>query len=471
MIIPVILSGGTGSRLWPLSRKIYPKQFLPLTNTLSLLQNTASRVQEIVDIAAPVVVCNEEHRFLVAQQLLDVGISPAAILLEPEGRNTAPAVTIAALHCLEKHPDPVLLILPADHIMADESGFRQAVAAVVPQAEAGQLITFGIVPNAPETGYGYIKAGQPQGNAYGVECFVEKPNFATAQQYSQSGNYYWNSGMFLCQAAQFLAELERFAPEILASCRKAYAARRQDLDFLRLDTAAFAACPSDSIDYAIMEKTTNAVVKPLDVGWSDIGSWAALWAVGGQDQHGNVCKGDVITEATRDSYIHAQDRLIATVGVDNLIIVETSDAVLVAHKEHGQDVKLIVDRLQTEQRQECHSHRKVYRPWGSYESIDEATRFQVKHITVNPGAQLSLQMHHHRAEHWTIVSGTALVTRGDEEFLLSENQSTYIPVGTRHRLANPGKIPLELIEVQSGSYLEEDDILRFDDVYGRQSSS
>ncbi|NJN47316.1 MAG: mannose-1-phosphate guanylyltransferase/mannose-6-phosphate isomerase, partial [Candidatus Competibacteraceae bacterium] len=381
------------------------------------------------------------------------------------------AVTIAALHCLEEHPDPVLLILPADHIMADENRFRQAVAAVVPQAEAGQLITFGIVPKGPETGYGYIRAGQLQGDAYSVECFVEKPNFATAQQYSQSGDYYWNSGMFLCRAVQFLAELERFAPEILASCRQAYAAKRQDLDFLRLEPTAFAACPSDSIDYAIMEKTPNAVVKPLDVGWSDIGSWSALWAVGAQDQDGNVCKGDVITEATRDSYIHSQDRLIATVGIDNLIIVETGDAVLVAHKERGQDIKLIVERLQAEQRRECHSHRKVYRPWGSYESIDEAARFQVKHITVNPGARLSLQMHHHRAEHWTIVSGTALVTRGEEEFLLTENQSTYIPVGTRHRLANPGKIPLELIEVQSGSYLEEDDILRFDDVYGRQSSS
>jgi mannose-1-phosphate guanylyltransferase/mannose-6-phosphate isomerase len=397
-------------------------------------------------------------------------MSPAAIILEPAGRNTAPAVAVAALHSLEQGEDPILLVLPADHVITEQEIFCQTVAAVVAHAEAGRLITFGIVPRSPETGYGYIKAGQADGQVFRVDRFVEKPDAAMAQQYVDSGAYYWNSGMFLFRASRFLAELERFAPAILAACRQAYAARQQDLDFLRLERTAFTACPNDSIDYAIMEKTSDAVVKPLDAAWSDIGSWSALWGVGSHDQNGNSLRGDVLAIATHDSYVYSQDRLVATLGVDDLVVIETSDAVLVAHKAHVQDVKLIVNRLQEAQRPEYRTHRKVYRPWGSYDSIDAAERFQVKHITVNPGASLSLQMHHHRAEHWTVVKGTARVTRGDEVFLLSENQSTYIPVGTRHRLENPGKIPLELIEVQSGSYLEEDDIIRFDDVYGRESS-
>ncbi|MCP5425904.1 MAG: mannose-1-phosphate guanylyltransferase/mannose-6-phosphate isomerase [Gammaproteobacteria bacterium] len=470
MLVPVVLSGGTGSRLWPLSREIHPKQFLSLANSRSLLQNTVLRAQHLPGATAPVVVCNETHRFLVAEQLHSLALSPAAIILEPVGRNTAPAVAVAALHSLEQGEDPLLLVLPADHVITEQDAFCNTVTAVLGHAEAGKLITFGIVPRSPETGYGYIKAGPADGTVSPVERFVEKPDQDTARQYVASGHYYWNSGMFLFRASRFLEELELFSPAILAACRQAYATHQRDLDFLRLERDAFTTCPSDSIDYAIMEKTADAVVKPLDVAWSDIGSWSALWEVGEHDANGNSLRGDVVTLATRDSYVYSSDRLVATLGVDDLIVIETSDAVLVAHKSQVQDVKQIVTRLQEEQRPEYRTHRKVYRPWGSYDSIDTAARFQVKHITVNPGASLSLQMHHHRAEHWTVVRGTARVTRGDEVFLLSENQSTYIPVGTLHRLENPGKIPLELIEVQSGSYLEEDDIVRFDDAYGRQST-
>ena len=469
MIVPVILSGGSGTRLWPLSREAYPKQFLPLVDQNTMLQNTALRIAGLADVAAPLVVCNQEHRFMVAEQLRAIGIQPATAILEPVGRNTAPAVAVAALHAQCDGADPTLLILPADHVIADVEGFRAAVRQVATHAEAGRLITFGIVPTAPETGYGYIKAGAPldDSGVCAVERFVEKPDTDTAQTYFQSGTYSWNSGMFMFRASSFLAELEQFAPAVLAACQQALAAGRADRDFLWLDGAAFAACPKDSIDYAVMEKTDHAVVLPLEVGWNDVGSWSALWEVGERNGDGNIARGDVIEVDTRDSYVDATSRLVATVGVEHLVVVETADAVLVATKDRVQDVKTVVDRLKARRRPEGSSHRKVYRPWGFYDSIDLDQRFQVKRIMIKPGACISSQMHHHRAEHWVVVSGTARVHRGDEEYLLTENQSTYIPVGVPHRLTNPGKIPLEIIEVQSGSYLGEDDIVRFEDIYGR----
>ena len=469
MIVPVILSGGSGTRLWPLSREAYPKQFLPLVDQNTMLQNTALRLAGLADVAAPLVVCNQEHRFMVAEQMRSAGVQPAAVVLEPVGRNTAPAVAVAALHAQAVGDDPILLVLPSDHVIADIAGFQAAVRRVVPHAEAGRLITFGIVPTAPESGYGYIKAGAPlDDSGIGVvERFVEKPDAATARSYLESGHYYWNSGMFMFRASTFLAELERFAPAMLAACQQALATEQADRDFLWLGSEAFAACPKDSIDYAVMEKTAHAVVMPLAVGWNDVGSWTALWEVGQRDAGGNIERGDVINIDTRDSYIDAASRLVATVGVEHLVVVETADAVLVASKDRVQEVKAIVDQLKSSRRPEGSMHRKVYRPWGCYDSIDLDARFQVKRIMVRPGACISAQMHHHRAEHWVVVSGTARVHRGDEEFLLTENQSTYIPVGVQHRLTNPGKIPLEIIEVQSGSYLGEDDIVRFEDVYGR----
>jgi len=470
MIVPVILSGGTGSRLWPLSREVYPKQLLPLVNERTMLQNTVLRVQGIEALAAPMVVCNEEHRFMVAEQLRQLGIQPQSVILEPVGRNTAPAVAVAALKALESGEDPLLLVLPADHIIHDEAAFRAAVARVAPAAGGGKLATFGILPSRPETGYGYIRAEAGGEGVSPVQAFVEKPDLQTAREYLETGGYYWNSGMFLFRASRFLQELERFRPEIPIACREALGDARQDLDFLRLDRDAFARCPSDSIDYAVMEHTREAVVAPLDVGWNDVGAWSALWEVGERDGDDNVVQGDVLSEASSGCYLRAESRLLATVGVENLVVVETPDAVLVAHRDRVQDVKTIVERLKQAGREEGSSHRKVYRPWGSYDSIDAATRFQVKRITVNPGAALSLQMHHHRAEHWVVVRGTARITRGDEVILLSENQSTYIPLGTTHRMENPGKIPLEIIEVQSGSYLGEDDIVRLDDVYGRNET-
>lgn len=469
MIVPVILSGGSGTRLWPLSREAYPKQFLPLVDQNTMLQNTALRIAGLADVAAPLVVCNQEHRFMVAEQLRAIGIQPATAILEPVGRNTAPAVAVAALHAQCDGADPTLLILPADHVIADVEGFRTAVRQVATHAEAGRLITFGIVPTAPETGYGYIKAGAPldDSGVCAVERFVEKPDADTAQTYLRSGAYSWNSGMFMFRASAFLAELERLAPTMLAACQQALATGRADRDFLWLDSAAFAACPKDSIDYAVMEKTDHAVVLPLEVGWNDVGSWSALWEVGERNGDGNIARGDVIEVDTRDSYVDATSRLVATVGVEHLVVVETADAVLVATKDRVQDVKTVVDWLKARRRPEGSSHRKVYRPWGFYDSIDLDQRFQVKRIMIKPGACISSQMHHHRAEHWVVVSGTARVHRGDEEYLLTENQSTYIPVGVPHRLTNPGKIPLEIIEVQSGSYLGEDDIVRFEDIYGR----
>lgn len=475
-MIPVILSGGSGSRLWPLSRGLFPKQFLPLAGDASMLQDTLSRLDGIPACAAPLLICNEAHRFIVAEQLRQASKTAAGILLEPVGRNTAPAIALAALTATQHGEDPLLLVLAADHVIADTAAFQQAVATAQQAAEASALVTFGIVPGHAETGYGYIEQGirdsgsgicLPAG-ASPVARFVEKPDAQTAAAYVESGRYLWNSGMFLFRASVLLAEMARFAPQMLEACRAALAASQHDLDFIRLDAAAFAACPEDSIDYAVMEKTDKAVVVPLDAGWSDVGSWSALWAVAGHDKDGNVRRGDVMAHDSHNCYLHGSERrLLATVGVEDLVVVDTADAVLVAHKSRVQDVKKVVDRLKAEGRSEHSQHRLVYRPWGSYDSIDHGSRYQVKRITVQPGAKLSVQMHHHRAEHWIVVSGTARVRRGDEELLLTENQSVYIPVGEVHALENPGRIPLELIEVQSGAYLGEDDIVRFEDRYGR----
>lgn len=463
-IQPVILSGGSGTRLWPLSREAYPKQFLPLASEQTMLQATWQRVAPIA-ARGPLVIANEEHRFVAAEQLQQVGAEPAAIILEPVGRNTAPAIAVAALEATRDGGDALLLVLPSDHVINNETAFRSAVQAAAAAAEAGKLVTFGIVPTGPETGYGYIKAADGQG-LRAVERFVEKPDLGTATSYVSSGQYYWNSGMFLFKASRYLQELERFQPAMLAGSRQAWQQARRDADFTRLDKEAFTAVPSDSIDYAVMEKTADAVVIPLDAGWNDVGSWTALRDVSQQDGDGNAHQGDVIAIDCRNTYAYAQ-RLVALVGLDDVVVVETDDAVLVGKADRMQEVKTVVAQLKAEGRSEATWHRKVYRPWGAYDSIDNGERFQVKRITVKPGGTLSLQMHHHRAEHWIVVSGTAEVTRGDEVILLSENQSTYIPLGVTHRLRNPGKLPLELIEVQSGSYLGEDDIVRFEDTYGR----
>lgn len=463
-IQPVILSGGSGTRLWPLSREAYPKQFLPLAGELTMLQATWQRIAPLA-ARGPLVIANEEHRFVAAEQLQQVGAEPAAIILEPVGRNTAPAIAVAALEATRDGADALLLVLPSDHVITDEAAFRSAVQAAAGAAEAGKLVTFGIVPTGPETGYGYIKAADGQG-LRAVERFVEKPDLDTATGYVASGQYYWNSGMFLFKASRYLQELERFQPAMLAGSRQAWQQARRDADFTRLDKDAFTAVPSDSIDYAVMEKTADAVVIPLDAGWNDVGSWTALRDVSQQDGDGNAHQGDVIAIDCRNTYAYAQ-RLVALVGLDDVILVETDDAVLVGKADRMQEVKTVVAQLKAEGRSEATWHRKVYRPWGAYDSIDNGERFQVKRITVKPGGTLSLQMHHHRAEHWIVVSGTAEVTRGNEVILLSENQSTYIPLGVTHRLRNPGKLPLELIEVQSGSYLGEDDIVRFEDTYGR----
>lgn len=463
-IVPVILSGGSGTRLWPLSREAYPKQFLPLVGDDTMLQATWKRVASIAG-AAPIVVANQEHRFMAAEQLRECKVLPQALILEPVGRNTAPAIAIAALQALANGDDALLLVLPSDHVVRNEAAFHAAVKQAAIAAEAGKLVTFGIVPTAPETGYGYIKAAAGEG-VRAVDRFVEKPDLATAEQYVASGEYFWNSGMFLFKASRYLKELEALQPAILAACRQALDKAARDNDFIRLDAEAFAASPNDSIDYAVMEKTADAAVVPLDAEWNDVGSWSALWEVSDKDANGNACHGDVIALDCKDSYAYG-NRLIAMVGLQDVVVVETDDAVFVGHKDRVQDVKEIVGQIKRDGRSEAAAHRKVYRPWGAYDSIDNGARFQVKRITVKPGATLSLQMHHHRAEHWIVVSGTAEVTRGDEVILLSENQSTYIPLGVTHRLKNPGKLPLELIEVQSGSYLGEDDIVRFEDSYGR----
>ena len=474
-MIPVILSGGSGSRLWPLSRALRPKQFLGLTGEQTLFQMTLQRLTRLVDPLRPIVVANDDHRFLVADQCLQMGVTPKALLLEPVARNTAPAIAAAALAAQDDGQDPVLLVLPSDHVFSNVAAFEAAVRVGEQAAQGGAMVTFGIVPTAPETGYGYVKASgsaadsraAPGAGAYSVEAFVEKPDLATAQRYVTDGHYFWNSGMFMFKASVFLAELERLNPAMLSACQKAVSAAKRDLDFVRLDPDAFAASPSDSIDYAVMEKTDKAVVVPLDAGWNDVGAWSAVWQVQPQDDSGNGVRGDVLLHQSSDCYVHADHRLVSLVGVTDLVVVETSDAVLVAHKDKAQDVKKVVEELKARGRSEADLHREVFRPWGAYDSIDYGDRYQVKRITVKPGARLSLQMHHHRAEHWVVVKGEAEVTCDGKTFLLSEDQSTYIPIGAVHRLANPGLTDLEIIEVQSGGYLEEDDIVRFDDRYGR----
>ena len=450
-----------------MSREGHPKQFLPLVGELSMLQETLQRTAGL-DAAAPMVVCNEEHRFMVAEQMRQLNLQSSGLILEPQGRNTAPAVALAALHAQSLDADAVLLVLPADHLIQDVDAFVKAVGKGLPQARDARLMTFGVVPTAPETGYGYIKCGAPLGDdLFELDRFVEKPDAATALEYVKSADYLWNSGMFLFSARAYLQELESHAPEMLACCREAMSGASGDLDFVRPDAEAFDQCPSDSIDYAVMEKTGRGGVVSLDCGWSDVGAWSALWEVAERDEDGNVCKGDVILDHCTGSYVRSDSRLVAATGISNLVVVETADAVLVADREQVQDVKRIVSLLKEQQRSEAALHRRVYRPWGSYESLVSAERFQVKRIVVNPGEQLSLQMHHHRAEHWIVVRGTAEVTCEDKVFMLGEDESTYIPLGHKHRLANPGQISLEIIEVQSGSYLGEDDIVRFEDVYGR----
>lgn len=469
MLIPLILSGGSGTRLWPVSRKNMPKQFLQLSGAGTLFQQTIARTRALPDVAPPIVVASEDHRFLAADQLLESGVEDAVILLEPTARNTAPAIALGALQALARDPDALLLVLPADHLIGDPQSFADAVQRALPAARQGWLVTFGIRPDRPETGFGYIRRAEVvAGAAQRVEQFVEKPDRATAETYLADGGYDWNSGMFLFTAARYLEELAEYAPATLAAVREAWAAATCDLDFVRIEKQAFARVPNISVDYAVMEKTRRAAVVSVDCAWSDIGSWAALWLTGTKDADSNLREGDTIAVDTRNSLLRSHDRhLIATVGVDDLIVVSTPDATLVAHRDAAQDVKKIVDQLKAAGRSEHSLHRVVHRPWGSYDSLEAAERFQVKRIVVKPGASLSLQKHHHRAEHWIVVSGTAEVTCDGKVFLLGENQSTYIPLGSVHRLRNPGKLPLELIEVQSGSYLGEDDIVRFDDVYGR----
>lgn len=471
-MIPVVLSGGVGSRLWPLSRGMYPKQLLPLVDgDLSMLQQTVLRTSNIEGVKAPIVVCNEEHRFMVGEQLQQVGIGGASILLEPEGRNTAPAIALAAFTA--SHEDELLLVMPADHVVRDVSAFQAAVSDAAQLAAKGGLITFGIVADTPETGYGYIKAGsQAEHGGYVVDEFKEKPDAETAAAYIASGDYYWNGGIFVFTASSYLNELERLAPEVYKAAQKATSSVRNDLDFIRIDEEAFAASPDISIDYAVMERTDKAQVVPLDAGWNDVGSWSALWDVADKDPNGNALHGDVITHDTKNSYIYSGGKLISTVGVQDLVVVETADAVMVADKSKAQNVKEIVKQLKTEKRPQASHHRKVYRPWGWYDSIDAGKRFQVKRIQVKPGAKLSVQKHYHRAEHWVVVKGTAEVLNGDETMLLQENESAYIPIGTTHALRNPSENePLEVIEVQSGSYLGEDDIVRLEDNYGRVGTS
>lgn len=471
MLTPVILSGGVGSRLWPVSRELHPKQLLPLAGELSMLQATLHRTGGL-EASAPVVVCNEEHRFMVAEQLRQIELAPGALILEPEGRNTAPAVALAALQAIKTDPDAVLLVLPADHLIQDVNAFVAAVAKALPQAEQGFMMTFGIKPGSPETGYGYIKRGDELvDDIYHLDRFVEKPDEATAQAYLEDGSYLWNSGMFLLSAAAYLEELEKYAPQMLSSCVEAMSAADTDMDFVRPGRDAFLQCPSDSIDYAVMEHTERGAVVSLDCGWNDIGAWSALWDVAERDDQGNASQGDVIVDNCSNSYFRSESRLVAACGVDNLVVVETADAILVADRRTVQNVKNIVSVLKQQERPEASLHRLVYRPWGSYESLVNAERFQVKRIIVNPGGILSLQKHHHRAEHWIVVQGTAEVTCEDKVFMLGVDESTYIPLGHKHRLANRGDQPLELIEVQSGDYLGEDDIVRFEDVYGRSEQS
>jgi len=466
---PVVLSGGSGSRLWPLSRGLFPKQLLALAGENSLIQDTVLRAKA-VDCLAPIIICNAEHRFLIAEQMRAANVAPARIVLEPAGRNTAPAVAIAALMIAEKDPNGIALVMPADHIVRNRAKFAESVASAMAAAERGYLVTFGIAPDAPETGYGYVQRGgalQDLAGTFAVKRFVEKPDAATAASYIAAGDYSWNSGMFVFKASAFLEELGRLEPDMLANCRAALAQGKSDLDFFRLASEPFQACKSISVDYAVMERTSRAAVVPVEMGWSDIGSWESLWDTGSRDETGNVIKGDVLHHGTRNSYLRSEGPMVAAVGLEDVVVVAMQDAVLVSHKSASQDVKRIVELIEKSGRDLHTTHRKVYRPWGSYESIDNGEKYQVKHIIVNPGAKLSLQMHHKRAEHWIVVSGNAQVTCDDKVFPLTENQSTYIPLGAKHRLENTGSQPLHLIEVQSGSYLGEDDIVRFEDTYGR----
>jgi mannose-1-phosphate guanylyltransferase / mannose-6-phosphate isomerase len=474
---PVILCGGAGTRLWPLSREQYPKQLLALGGRETMLQATLHRLDTSLvsakrKLLAPIVVANEEYRFITAEQLRQAALAPAALVLEPVGRNTAPALTLAALAALEAGADPVLVVMPADHVVENVEAFRAAVARGAEHAEQGKIVTFGVVPTGAETAYGYIRAGaRLKGeDAYEIAAFAEKPDAATAQKYIASGGYYWNAGIFMLRASVWQERIGAARPDILKACRAAFAARSRDHDFLRVERKMFEECPTDSIDYAVMEKLGPGlgVMMPLSAGWSDVGAWDALWRIGTKDEHGNVLQGDVMALETRDTLAISQSRLVACIGLKDAVIVETPDAVLAADKAHIQQVKEIVARLKRDARPEADAHRKIHRPWGYYDRIDAGSRFQVKRIVVNPNSALSLQMHHHRAEHWVVVRGTARVTRNDETYLVSENESTFIPLGTRHRLENPGKMPLEIIEVQSGAYLDEDDIVRFDDSYGRK---
>ncbi|MDH4273731.1 MAG: mannose-1-phosphate guanylyltransferase/mannose-6-phosphate isomerase [Gammaproteobacteria bacterium] len=485
-LLPVILSGGAGTRLWPASRETHPKQLLSLLGEHTLLQQTALRLQGLarempgVTIRSPLVICNDTHRFIVAEQLRQIDVTPERIILEPVGRNTAPAMTLAAQFGNHEVDDPLLLIMPADHVIKDANAFHRAIAAASEMADSSYIVTFGVVPHRAETGYGYIKKARTVNAASGaadIASFVEKPDALTAQDYVSSGDYLWNSGMFLCRASVWLQAISSFQNDIALACEKSIAQGQADMDFFRLGHNVFEACPSNSIDYAVMEPLTRAKpgalkagVVPLNAGWSDVGSWDSLWEAHTKDADGNAVRGDVYTDKCKNSLILAENRYVAVIGLADTVVVETADAVLVTSRAHAQDVKNIVAALKKGKRTEALTHRKVFRPWGAYEGVDIGNRFQVKRITVNPGASLSLQMHHHRAEHWVVVHGTAQVTRGDEEFLLTENQSTYIPLGVVHRLANPGTIPLEIVEVQSGAYLGEDDIVRFEDNYGRRSA-
>lgn len=473
LINPVILSGGSGSRLWPLSRAGFPKQFLTLHGQHTMLQATALRVSGD-GFARPLMICNDDHRFIVSEQLRAVNVKPDRIILEPIGRNTAPAVAVAALALLQQQDDALMLVMPSDHVITDGLAFLSAVEKAKAAALAGKLVTFGIEPSSPETGYGYIQKGEAMADVPGANAvlrFVEKPDEATALAYLNSGEYAWNSGLFLFSAKRFLAELTQHNPQMISACAEALAQAELDLNFCRLNKEAFSQCPADSIDYAVMEKTTDAAVVPVSMGWSDLGAWQALWEVEPKDAHGNASKGEVVMHNTRNSYVYTDHPLVAVTGLDNIVVIATDDAILVADKNNTQDVKYIVDQLKAEGRHEHIFHTTVHRPWGSYRGIDQGERYQVKRITVKPGEKLSLQMHHHRAEHWIVVSGTALITNGDKTFLLHENESTYIPIGETHRLENPGKVPLHLIEVQSGSYLGEDDIVRFEDGYGRADAT
>ncbi len=470
-LFPVILSGGAGTRLWPLSREMYPKQLLALTSKMTMLQETVTRLAGVGDVRPPIVVCNDAHRFTVAEQVRGLDVEPTAILLEPAGRNTAPAVALAALKAQEIDGEAILIVAPADHVIRDSREFQTAANAAVIQAQKGKLVTFGIVPNAAETGYGYIRRADGEGPTYPVAQFIEKPPLDLATQFVASGDYYWNSGMFVFQAGRYLAELGKFAPDILEASTAAYRSAKSDLDFVRIDKAAFARCRSESIDYAVMEKTHDAVVLPLDAGWSDVGSWSSLFDALPADEDGNVLLGDVLVHDTHDCYVHSTSRLVTAVGMDDHIIVETKDAVMVAPKGRVQDVKELVNKLKKSGRSESSLHREVFRPWGSYDSIDDGERFQVKRLSLKPGGCLSLQMHHHRAEHWIVVQGTARITCNDKTFLLSENESTYVPIGATHRIENPGKLALHIVEVRSGSYMGEDDIVRLQDSYGREGTS